>query len=269
MFNKTASPVKKPETWGETFRSFATAALLAFSFQIVAIQTFVIPSGSMKPNLLIGDFLFVSKFTYGYSRYSIFFSPPLFEGRLFGREPKRGEVVVFRAPHKPSEDWIKRCVGLPGDRVQMRGGILFLNGEACHLEKVEPDFRDHLYIDYHPNGREERIHDETGVPYETFIQTLPTANGSLKHLIIKEKSFGTTRLDNTPEIHVPAGYFFMMGDNRDGSDDSRNQQNLGLVPYDHLIGRAEMIAMSTSARWWEIWRWVPGLRYDRFFRIIR
>lgn len=258
---------KQPETFGEFVRSLCIAALIALGIQTVAYQTFHIPSGSMKPNLLIGDFLFVSKFAYGYTHYSIPFSPPLFEGRLFGTAPKRGDVVVFRAPHKEnSEDWIKRCIGLPGDKIQMRGGILFINDQECPLEKLERDFPDTLYVKYHADGAEERILDDKGIPIERYMQTLP--NG-VKHIIIKEKPFGAGRLDNISEMIVPEGHYFMMGDNRDGSDDSRNQQALGFVPYENLIGRAELIFFSTEARWWEVWHWLGGLRFNRLLKIIR
>ena len=275
MFNKSKSS-KEPETFGEFIRSLLMALFVMLSIQTVGYQIFNIPSGSMKPNLLIGDFLLVNKFTYGYTRYSIPFSPPLFEGRLFGSEPKRGDIVVFRAPHKNygdnvvqrwmnSEDWVKRCVGLPGDRIQMRGGILFINGEECPLKKLDPDYKDTLYIQYGPNGVQERILSYPGIAIDRYEQTLP--NG-FKHIVIKEKSFGSARLDNTPEMVVPAGHYFMMGDNRDGSDDSRNQQALGFVPYDNLLGRAELIFFSTERRWWEVIDWLPGIRYDRLFTFV-
>ncbi len=187
MFGKEKAQ-KQPETLGEFIRSILIAILFAVGIQTVAYQTFNIPSGSMKPNLLIGDFIFVSKFAYGYTHYSIPFSPPLFEGRLFGSEPKRGEVVVFRAPHKTnSEDWIKRCIGLPGDKIQMRGGVLFINDQECPLEKLDGDFLDTLYIKYNGDGTEERILDKNGTSIERYMQTLP--NG-VKHIIIKEKPFG-------------------------------------------------------------------------------
>ncbi|GAO98671.1 signal peptidase I [Caedimonas varicaedens] len=266
MFGKEKAQ-KQPETLGEFIRSILIAILFAMGIQTVAYQTFNIPSGSMKPNLLIGDFIFVSKFAYGYTHYSIPFSPPLFEGRLFGSEPKRGEVVVFRAPHKTnSEDWIKRCIGLPGDKIQMRGGVLFINDQECPLEKLDGDFLDTLYIKYNGDGTEERILDKNGPSIERYMQTLP--NG-VKHIIIKEKPFGLARLDNTPELVVPAGHYFMMGDNRDGSDDSRNQQALGFVPYENLIGRAELIFFSTEARWWEFWNWLTGIRFNRLLNVIR
>ena len=256
---------KKTETWGEFVRSLCVALLLAVGIQTVAYQTFHIPSGSMKPNLLIGDFIFVSKFTYGYSRYSIPFSPPLFEGRLFKKYPQRGDVVVFRAPHK-SEDWIKRCIGLPGDKIQMRGGFLFINGQECPLEKLDQNYIDTLFTNHTHEGKEERIRDKNGPSIEQYKQTLP--NG-VTHVILKEKPFGTGRLDNTVEITVPEGFYFMMGDNRDNSDDSRNQEALACVPYENLIGRADLIFFSTEARWWEIWEWLSGLRFHRLFKVIR
>ena len=275
MFKRSKAP-RPPETFGEFVRSLLLALLLMMSIQTVGYQIFNIPSGSMKPNLLIGDFLLVNKFTYGYTRYSIPFSPSLFQGRLFGSEPKRGDIVIFRAPHKTqgdnpfqrwmnTEDWVKRCVGLPGDRIQMRGGVLFINGQECPLKKMDTVYQDTLYINYESDGSQERVIDHPGVAIDRYEQTLP--NG-VKHIIIKEKSFGTARLDNTPEMIVPPGHYFVMGDNRDGSDDSRNQQVLGFVPYDHLLGRAELILFSTERRWWDVLYWLPGIRYDRLLSFV-
>lgn len=250
----------------EFVKSLVSAILVIGTIQTVAYQNFNIPSGSMKPNLLIGDFLFVSKFAYGYSHYSLPFSPPLFKGRILAQEPKRGEVVVFRPHFNTKIDFIKRLVGLPGDRIQMREGVLYINDEACPLEKVPEDFSDHLYMNYFPGNIEERVYDEEGVKIQQFVQTLP--NG-VKHLVIKERPFGAGRFDNTDVFVVPEGHYFMMGDNRDGSDDSRNINHLGFVAQENLIGRAELIYFSTSAQWWEVWKWLTHLRYDRLLKFIR
>lgn len=254
------------ESFIEFFKSLMSAILVIGAIQTVAYQNFHIPSGSMKPNLLVGDFLFVSKFAYGYSHYSLPFSPPLFKGRILAQEPKRGDVVVFRPHFDTSTDFIKRLIGLPGDRIQMRDGILYINDKECPLEKVQEEFSDHLYINYFPANIEERVYDAEGVKIPQYIETLP--NG-VKHLIIKERPFGAGRFDNTDVFIVPENHYFVMGDNRDGSDDSRNINRLGCVAQENLIGRAELIYFSTEAQWWEVWKWFTHLRYDRLLKFIR
>jgi len=252
----------KEEQFAELVQSLVSAIVIVVTFQTVAYQNFHIPSGSMKPSLLIGDFLFVSKFAYGYSKFSIPFHPPLFEGRIFEKEPKMGDVTVFR-PHFniAGPDFVKRMVAGPGHSVQMKEGILFIDDAPCPLEKVSEDFIDHLELQYSRTG-EERVWDEKGRRIPQYIQTLP--NG-VKHLIAKEKPFGLGPLDDTERFVVPEGHFFMMGDNRDGSDDSRDMGKLGFVPSEYLVGRAELLYFSTSARWWEVWKWLTRLRYNRLF----
>jgi signal peptidase I len=237
----------------EFIKSIIIAVLLAVTVHTVAYKPFNIPSGSMKPTLLIGDHLFVSKFTYGYSHFSLPFSPPLFSGRILGKEPKRGDVFVFRGPHDPGTDYIKRVVGLPGDRIQMKDGILHINDKACPLERIE-DFHD--------------IDEDTGesVVVPQYIETLP--NG-VKHRIIKYDPFGTSPYDNTQVYTVPEGHFFGMGDNRDRSSDSRVLKGIGYIPYEYIVGRAEIIFFSTTARLWEVWKWPTGIRYKKFFEVIR
>lgn len=259
-------PQKKKDSFIEFVRALLIAGLMAVGIRTVLYENFVIPSGSMKPTLLIGDFLFVSKFAYGYSHYSLPFSPPLFSGRIWGQEPKRGDVVVFRPPFDPKTDFIKRVVGLPGDKVQMIEGILYLNDKPCPLEKQSDTFKDHLYLDYSHGGEPTRVRDADGNPMDQYTQTLP---GGVKHTILKEKSFGSGRFDNTAVFNVPPGHFFVMGDNRDGSDDSRNANMLGFVPFENLIGEASLIFFSTDARIWEFWRWPLGLRFRRLLTIIR
>lgn len=260
------NPPKKKDSVLEFIRALFLAGLLAVGIRTVLYENFVIPSGSMKPTLLIGDFLFVRKFAYGYSRYSFPFSPPLFTGRVFGKEPGRGDVVVFRPPFDPSTDFIKRVVGLPGDTVQMIEGVLYLNGVPCPLEKQTDVFHDHLYLDYQQGVEPVRVRDDKGVPIDQYTETLP---GGFRHTILKEKPFGQGRFDNTELFVVPAGHYFVMGDNRDGSDDSRNGRVLGFVPFENLVGEADLIFFSTDARLWEFWRWVQGLRFRRLLTIIR
>ena len=236
--------------WFENIKTLVFAALIAIGIRTVAYEPFNIPSGSMIPTLLVGDYLFVSKFSYGYSRYSLPFSPPLFSGRIFGSVPTRGDVAVFKLPRDNSTDYIKRIVGLPGDHMQMRGGQLFINGQMLPRQ---------------PAG--EFIADGEGVRMQVrrFIETLP--NG-VKHPILKIDD--NQPLDNTPEYVVPAANVFAMGDNRDNSLDSRvmdPRMGVGFVPVENLVGRAEFIFFSIDSRypWWQFWQWPFEIRWSRLF----
>lgn len=240
---------KKSGGFGETVSVIVQALLLALVIRTLLFQPFSIPSGSMRPTLLEGDYLFVTKWAYGYSKHSLPFSPPLFEGRIWGSEPERGDVVVFKFPPDPSLDYIKRVIGMPGDTVQMREGQLFLNGEAVQRELVDeldnPDIT------------------EMARPVEVWRETLP--NGvSYDTLDLSPNSIG----DNTREFQVPEGHYFMMGDNRDNSTDSRF--SVGYVPADHLVGRANIIffSMSGGASPLEIWRWPSELRFSRLLNSV-
>lgn len=240
---------KKSGGFGETVSVIVQALLLALVIRTLLFQPFSIPSGSMRPTLLEGDYLFVTKWAYGYSRHSLPFSPPLFDGRIWGSEPERGDVVVFKFPPDPSLDYIKRVIGMPGDTVQMREGQLFLNGEAVQRELVDeldnPDIT------------------EMARPVEVWRETLP--NGvSYDTLDLSPNSIG----DNTREFQVPEGHYFMMGDNRDNSTDSRF--SVGYVPADHLVGRANIIffSMSGGASPLEIWRWPSELRFSRLLNSV-
>ena len=241
---------KKSGGLGETVSVIVQALLLALVIRTLFFQPFSIPSGSMRPTLLEGDYLFVTKWAYGYSRYSLPFSPDLFDGRIWGGEPERGDVVVFKYPPNPSVDYIKRVIGLPGDRVQMRAGQLFINDVAVPREKIGQ-------IDNPDITAENR-------PIDVYRETLP--NGvSYNTLDI----YPNTETDNTREFVVPAGHYFMMGDNRDNSADSR--LSVGYVPYENLVGRANIIFFSISGKAspLEVWRWPSELRPTRFFNVIR
>lgn len=226
------------------------ALLLAVVVRIFLYQPFNIPSGSMIPTLLVGDYLFVSKFSYGYSRYSLPWGPNVFDGRIWGATPERGDVAVFKWPRDNSTDYIKRVVGLPGDRIQIQDGILHINGTAVPRRKIED------FPLTEANGRISMV--------PRYIETMP--NGvSYEVLDIQDGSNG----DNTNEFIVPAGHYFMLGDNRDNSADSRwwGDRGVGMVPEQNLVGRAEVIFFSVSeqASIFAPWRWPFEIRWSRFF----
>lgn len=245
LFGDHSDKVKKE------IRGFAVAFAIAMIIRTFLYQPFNIPSGSMIPTLLVGDYLFVNKFTYGYSRHSFPFGLPIFKGRVYDHAPKQGEVVVFFNPKHDNLDYIKRLIGLPGDRVQVKDGILYINDKPVTLERIE---------DYHTVDKDGRL---AVIPQ--YIETLP--NG-VKHRILKSAPFGQGRLDNTEVFVVPEGHYFMMGDNRDGSSDSRVMSTVGFIPFENLIGRAEILFFSTDAKWYEPWNWFFGLRYNRLLQII-
>ena len=235
----------------ETIRTIVYAVLIAVAVRTFLYEPFNIPSGSMKPTLLVGDYLFVSKASYGYSRYSLPFGLPLFSGRIWESPPERGDVAVFKLPSDGKTDYIKRIIGLPGDRIQVRQGILYINGEPVQRERIED------YVDEGYGG--------TPVRMMQYIETLP--NGA-KHRIIEESD--EEPLDNTKIYEVPPGHYFAMGDNRDNSQDSRVEQAVGFIPEQNLVGRAEFLFFSTdgSASLWEFWKWPSATRFARLFTAI-
>ncbi|MEM7720427.1 MAG: signal peptidase I [Pseudomonadota bacterium] len=248
----------------ETIKTIVYALLIAGVFRTLFFQPFWIPSGSMKDTLLIGDFLFVNKMAYGYSAYSCPFAICPIDGRIMGREPARGDVVVFRHPGN-GQDFIKRVVGLPGDTVRMQNGRLFINGTEA------PQVADGQFIEpYAPQGpiqslplcTEGRLPPGAECSKEKAIETLP---GGTSHSVLNVYE---GRFDNTDVFSVPEGHFFFVGDNRDNSTDSREERLLGgvgYVPYDHLIGRADRVMFSSAGRsLLFVWTWRP----DRFFKKI-
>ncbi len=251
---------EKPSPFA-SLRSVFTALLLAMLFRSTAVQAFNIPSGSATPTLLTGDTVLVSKFAYGFSRYALPFAPSLFHGRIFDTGPTRGDMVVFANPHDDVVT-IKRIVGLPGDRIQMVHGILTINGEATRRERtgtyVERDWDDasgtpivverYRYRETLPGGL---VHDILGQPVD-----LPEDSGPV---------------DDTGVYVVPPGHYFGMGDSRDNSADSRFQAQLGYIPAENLIGRAELrlASFEPGARAWQVWRWPTAIRFGRFLGRVR
>jgi signal peptidase I len=258
------------------------ALLIALVVRTLLFQPFNIPSGSLVPTLLVGDYLFVSKYSYGYSKYSLPFGPPPFDGRIMASEPKVGDIAVFKFPKDNKTDYIKRVIGLPGDKIRLIDARLYINDQECPRERL-PDYKT---IDAY--GK------ETSVPH--YMETLP--NG-VKHEII-QKDGDTGYWSNTSVYTVPPGHFFMMGDNRDNSSDSRvmTGEGVGYVPFDNFEGRAEVIFFSVDDHappsrlddepLWKFWDWrlfladdgVPAwqfwhwhwrwsVRWPRLFTVVR
>ncbi len=234
---------------GELIRTLIYAVLIAVVIRTFAYEPFNIPSGSMIPTLLVGDYLFVSKFSYGYSRYSLPFGPDLFSGRVLGDRPERGDVVVFKLPSDPSTDFIKRVIGLPGDRIQMIESVLHINGEPVKRERTD-DFRF-------------TRRDGVDVSIPQFIETLPNGRS---YRTLDQTPNGP--LDNTSVYQVREGFYFMMGDNRDDSQDSRVTFAVGQVPAENLVGRAEIMFLSTNGTGHYIRFW-KSIRWNRLFKTVQ
>ncbi|HIF58688.1 MAG TPA: signal peptidase I [Rhodospirillales bacterium] len=236
----------------ETLKTVVYAVLIAMVVRTIGYEPFNIPSGSMIPTLLVGDYLFVSKFSYGFSKHSLIFSLPLIPGRIWYTEPKRGDVAVFKLPSDNSTDYIKRIIGLPGEKIQMRNGRLFINGKIVQRERLKD------FVQTSPNGNIKMT--------ARYKEILP--NGK-SHDILEEWG-DKGPLDNTGVYQVPSGHYFAMGDNRDNSQDSRVRPEVGFIPKENLVGRAEILFFSTNgkARIWEIWNWPVTVRFIRLFKDI-
>jgi signal peptidase I len=251
-------PPKKPEdeSWADLLKTVFYTLLIVLALRTFVFQNFNIPSGSMEGTLLVGDYLFVEKFPYGYSRYSLPFGGwpfgSLMHGRIFAHPPQRGDVVVFKMPNPRSaeymQDFIKRVIGLPGDRVQMIQGTLFINDRRVPKVRVA-DFIETV------DGAVRHV--------PQYRETLP---GGKSYLTLDRMEDGP--LDTTPVNVVPPGHYIMMGDNRDNSDDSRDE--VGFVPFENIEGRAAMRFFSSdgSAHFWEFWKWPGAIRYKRLFTSI-
>ena len=230
----------------ENIKTIVYAIIIAMIIRTFAYEPFNIPSGSMLPTLLIGDYVFVAKFPYGYSKHSFPWSLGFYSGRFWETDVNRGDVAVFKLPTDNETDYIKRIVGLPGDRIQLIDGVLHINGDEVVRQRV----KDFVYEK--PEG--------TAVRIPQYRETL--ANGVSYYTLDIERD-GTA--DNTGIYTVPEGHYFALGDNRDDSTDSRFLNYVGFIPVENLVGRAEFLFFSVNgkASWWEIWKWPVGIRYER------
>lgn len=263
----------------EIVKTVAYALAIALVLRVLLFQPFTIPSASMEPNLYQGDYIIVSKFSYGYSKHSIPFSPPLFKGRILGAKPKRGDIIVFKLPRDGHVDYIKRLVGLPGDRIQVRGGALYINDKPVKRQELANVLVDSGYGQTMPMKRIQETTPE-GRTYLTQADAVPDTQG-----------------DNTGVYVVPENCYFFMGDNRDNSADSRfnpgispfktdasackwNYENdqytgdaigVGFVPAENLVGKAQIILLSwnAEAHLFKPWTWFLDARPSRFFRVLK
>ncbi len=264
------------ETW-ETIKTIVYALAIAFVIRTLLFQPYTIPSASEEPNLYQGDYIIVTKWSYGYSRHSILFSPPLFKGRILFTPPTRGDIIVFKLPRDGHTDYIKRLIGLPGDRIQMRAGLLYINGKALPERKVRTE-----------TATDRNIPEPVTINQET--------NPEGRQYLVQDHGLNEDA-DNTGVYVVPPHCYFMMGDNRDNSADSRFDPGIapedprlggcgwdsrldaalnfgvgvGFVPEENLVGRARMILISWNdqASLWKPWTWITDLRPSRFFTMLK
>ncbi len=244
--DQKAAKKKKDDGWKAFIKTFALAAVFAITIRSFLYEPFHIPSSSMKPGLLIGDYIFVSKMSYGYSKYSFPFSSfNLFNGRFLEDKPKRGDPAVFRLPSNPKINYIKRIVGIPGDQIKMYDGKLYINNKPI-IKTYTQNFIDD---------------DKTQIPI--FKENI----GGKEFLTLDQ--YKDTPQDNTGIYQVPPNHYFVMGDNRDNSQDSRFQSQVGFIPKDNLVGRATLIFFSSKYPIWKFWKWHKSIRFNRVLQRIK
>jgi len=242
--------MKNKNSFLSNVKSIFFAIFIALIIRSFFAEPFNIPSGSMKPNLLVGDFIFVSKWSYGYSKHSLPFSIPLIPGKIFSKMPKRGDVAVFKTPQDNRTDYIKRIIGLPGDKIIIINGQININGNLILRKRMKN------FIDVNSDGSNNRIRK-----YQEFF-----FNKEVEVLDIMDKGL----VDNTVLYEVPQGHFFVMGDNRDNSQDSRFINVVGYIPIENLVGKAQFIFFSLeNSRFLQIWKWPKAIRFNRIFKSIQ
>tara|TARA_B100000035_G_scaffold301177_1_gene297518 strand:+ start:40 stop:774 length:735 start_codon:yes stop_codon:yes gene_type:complete len=235
----------------DNIKTLIYALIIALIIRSLIIQPFYIPSSSMEPNLLVGDRLFVTKYTYGYSKHSFPFSPPIFKGRILSNEPKRGDVIVFKTPADNRTDYIKRLIGIPGDQIQFIDSNLYINSSEVLKSKISN--QDKIYC------------GNNMIDVYTFSEILP--NGK-NHITVYLKDFP---YQNSDVFTVPNDHYFFLGDNRDCSKDSRFLTSVGYVHHDNLVGKAQFIFFSSDksiGSFFSFWKWNKSIRFNRFFKKI-
>ena len=240
---------KKNSFFGN-LKSIIIAIFIALLIRSFIFEPFNIPSGSMKPNLLVGDFIFVSKYSYGFSKHSLPFSIPLLPGKIFSNIPERGDVVVFKTPENNRTDYIKRVIGLPGDKIKIVQGNIVINDNLIIRKKLND------FVDSDTSAVISRIRKYKEYFFDREIEILDITDNGI--------------VDNTKLYEVPNGHFFVMGDNRDNSQDSRFTNLVGYVPFENLIGKAQFIFFSLeNSRFLEVWKWPKSIRFNRLFKKIK
>jgi len=242
--------MKSQSNFLSNLKSIIIAIFIALIIRSFIIEPFNIPSGSMKPNLLVGDFIFVSKWSYGYSKHSLPFSIPIIPGKIFNKIPERGDVVVFKTPFDNRTDYIKRVIGLPGDRIKIVDGLININDELIFRQKIND------FIDIDKNNKTIRLRAYKEFFFDKEVEIVDLTDNGI--------------VDNTPLYIVPDDHLFVMGDNRDNSQDSRFLSRVGYIPIENLIGKAQYIFFSLeNSRFIEIWKWPKSIRYERLIKKIQ